>query len=211
MNRRTLRKYASIYLKQGLFSLLLFLFAVFLALTSSWRYSLFPEKVTSISQLAEKDFAKEHPVVQLQCDTLYYTGYNNKDKAISGRYYYTTNKNHLLYILLDEESSQNKDVIQNYSGTVRLIEDNNLYHALTTQLAEELTWSFDSLSRLSIPFLASQPDYHHGTALAFAIVLAVCGLIFLLSFIFNMLHYRHCKQQALRKMHHHSTHINFIS
>jgi len=197
MNRRTLRKYAAIYLKQGLFALLLFIFVVCLSLASSWRHTLFPTEASDIKKLAEESFIEKHPTVELNCGTLYYTGYNNKkDKNTTGRYYYTITSNCLLYVLLDEKESGNRDIIQNYSGTFHLIKDTNLHHALTERMADELNWSTNSLNELSLPVVASQPDYHLTTAILFAVGLAVCGVIFLVAFLINIHHYYHCKRQA---------------
>lgn len=197
MNRRTLRKYATIYLKQGILALLLFIFVVCLSFASSWRHTLFPTKVSNIKKLTEETFIENHPTVQMNCGTLYYTGYSNKnDKSTTGRYYYTITSDCLLYVLLDEQESDNRDIIEDYSGTFRLIEDANLHHALTEMMASELSWSSGSLKELSLPIVASQPDYHLSTAILFAVGLAVCAVIFLAAFLINIHHYYHCRLQA---------------
>lgn len=190
MHHNNHRKHKILYLKQGIISFILMVLTIYLGIVSSLTQTLFPQSVTDISHLSSESYRKEHPIIQLTCDTLYYTGYDNylKDK-VTGHYYYTIQNHYCLFVLLDVTDDSPKETITNFKGTVKLIDDTSVFHNLTQNLSKDMEWSTRSLQGISLPVIASQPDYHLIPMAVFVIGLVICLILFGYGTLSNFYYY----------------------
>lgn len=200
MHRLNHKKFAGTYFGQGILSVLLLAAALYLAYTSAPAQALFPPSVSELTQLNSENYIARHPIVKIHCDELSYTGYDNQTgRKTTGHYYYTIQDGKFLYVLLDAQESAPAQTLKDYTCTVRLINDQTLYHKLIGQFAETMDWSSDSLLKMSLPVIASQPDCHLSSTILFTIALILCTCIFLISAVLNFYHYHKCRQHIRQR------------
>jgi len=161
MNRNNQAKIAQLYFKQGIISLIFLALSIYLCSVSSIIGNLFPPLVEDLSHLSSSSFIKKNPIVQIHCDTLYYTGYDNYTKEeVSGHYYYTVQDNYCMFVLLEKTNDTPEDMLKNFRGTVKITENETAFTNLTVNLSKDMEWSARSLQKISLPLIASEPDYH---------------------------------------------------
>lgn len=193
MNRRTRKKYARLYLGQGVLSVLLLAATLYFGLSILSEGTFFPPTVTKLSTLKKESFLKKHSTVSLSLNKLYDTGcVSRSGNKITGRYYYAVSDGLCLFVLLD--TTEQKDVYTDYKGTFYLTDDKTLSKSLINSLAKELGWSSESLREMTLSVIASEPDHHPVSITLFAIGCSLCFLLFLTSCILNFYHYLCCKR-----------------
>lgn len=190
MNRNNQRKHGILYLKQGIISLILLALTIYLGIVSSLTQTLLPPVVEDISQLSSEEFAKEHPMIEINLDKLYYTGYDNYSKEkVTGHYYYTIQNHFCLFVLMDATDNPPKETIEQFNGTLKITTDETVYNQLTQQLSKDIDWSSRSLQGITLPVIASQPDYHFIPTVAFAVGLTICLIAFGYGTLSNFYYY----------------------
>lgn len=192
------RKYAAIYARQGMLSLILLIFTIYLTADSSLNEILFLPTIENVSILESEKYRSKNPVVRIHAKTLYYTGYDNEDgKKATGHYYYMLQDGRCLLVLLDSSRDKPQKILKDYTAAFRLIEDDTLDNQLLTSMAADMEWSSQSFMDITLPVLASQPDYHPLIVAMLVILLISGSVIFLLSVIFNFQNYRKCMHRHL--------------
>lgn len=191
MHRNNTKKHARLYLRQGILSLLLLCLTLYFTMVSSLTQTLFPAVVTEIEALSSEAFRNANPIIQLNCDTIHYTGYDNySQNKVTGYYYYAIENRRCLLILVDATSKEPADTIKNFKGTVKLTENLTLFNELTSHISKDIEWSARSLQELSIPVIASQPDFHFLPTVILGIGLLVCFFVFGYGTVSNFYYYR---------------------
>lgn len=190
MHRYNRKKHKMLYIRQGIISLLLLAVTIYLGISASLTQSLFSPVIKDLSVLSSAEYCERHPIIQLRCDTLYYTGYDNylKDN-VTGHYYYAIQNHCCILVLLDTTESTPKDAITNFKGTVKLIDDADTFHNLTQNLAKDMDWSSRSLQGITLSVIASQPDYHPVLTALFTAGLLACLIVFGYGTISNFYYY----------------------
>lgn len=191
MNRNNRAKHAILYLRQGAISLILLILTVYLGMVSSLSQTLFPYGVSDISQLSSESFVEEHPMIQIHCDELYYTGYDNYNskEEVTGHYYYTIQDHYCMFVLLDKSEKAPEEMIKNFKGTLKITKDESAFNDLTQNLALDMEWSARSLQGITLPVIVSQPDYHFVPTVVLVVGLVICSLIFGYGTISNFYYY----------------------
>lgn len=193
MNRRTRKKYAGLYFRQGVLSVILLAATLYFSLFIFLESTFFPKTVTNLSTLKKESFIKKHTTVTLSLDKLYDTGcVGRSGKKTTGRYYYALSDNLCLFVLLDTDKQ--KDSYTDYVGTFYLIEDETLTKSLIHSLAKDINWSSESLSGITLPVIASEPDHHPVSTILLMVGCALCFGLFLTSCIINFHHYLCCRR-----------------
>lgn len=181
---------SNLYLKQGVLSLILLIFSVYLCSQSSLIHALLPPVVSDITILSSSGYVEDNPIVQLTCETIHYTGYDNYSKDnVTGHYYYTTQNNRCLFLLLDKSEGKPEETIHHFKGTAKLIQDESLFTNLTANLSKDMEWSASGMQKVSIPVIASQPDYHFMPSVFMLFGYVICFLMFGYSVLHNFYYY----------------------
>lgn len=193
MNRRTRKKYARLYFRQGVLSVILLAATLYFGLFILLEGTFFPPTVTNLSTLKKESFTKKHTTVKLSLKKLYDTGYEGRSgKKTTGRYYYALSDDLCLFVLLNTDKQ--KDSYTDYVGTFYLMNDESLTKSLIHSLAKEMDWSSESLNNITLPVIASEPDHHPVSTILFMVGCALCIGLFLTSGIMNFYHYICCKR-----------------
>lgn len=199
MNRRIKRKNAGLYLKQGFLSLVLLGITIYLGVVSPLIETLFPPTIHKISELTSAPFTKQHTHIKFHADKLFYTGYDNLSKGkVTGHYYYTIEEQCCLFLLLDTQADSPKETLTDYEGVFHLSKNQELYDQLTLSLAKDMDWACESMRAISLPMIASQPDYHLMPTIFLVIGLGFCTIVFGLSMLNNFLHFYQYKRHTKR-------------
>ena len=193
MNKRTRKKYAKLYFRQGVLSVILLAVTLYFALSILLEGTFFPPTLTNLSALKKESFTRNHSTVNLSLKKLYDTGCEGRSgKKTTGRYYYTLSDDLCLFVLLDTDKQ--KAFYTDYSATFTLMNDDSLTKSLIHSLARDIGWSSESLGNITLPVIASEPDHHPVSNILFIVGCILCTGLFLISGILGFYHYICCKR-----------------
>jgi len=93
---------------------------------------------------------------------LHYTGYDLMDGSDSeGSYYYYMVDTSCVFVLVDSRNiSGNPSVLTNYSVKGRTMTRNSNFEMMLDSFARDINWSYEGVSKTSMSYYISEPDYH---------------------------------------------------
>ncbi|MBT9779821.1 hypothetical protein GPL15_25450 [Clostridium sp. MCC353] len=175
-NKANIRK---LLLKRLVLPILLLLICAAIFLSIPVRNYLSPRPLNQTDHMEEL-YDKNAPYITLTADTLYYTGFDYQHNGkLKGHYYYTLNQKRCQFYLLKNQDNQlPQPVLENVTlkGTLDPF-DSFLYHSLTAQVAQNLSWTSQELESISVPYLISTIPSYKIRQLVLMAVLAFCALL----------------------------------
>lgn len=196
---------------QSVVPFLFFILTLYLLFFSHFSEAFFPIQVTSLSE-TKKTFANKCEYVQLHNQTLHYTGYDYMvEDDIVGSYYYAFEEDICYFFLIKNSTSREcAATIIVSSLSCRLIQNNDVYHELTSHLAEDLSWSVEDVESIVPEFIISEYHYLSTDKIIAGILLIICvavsgmaSLCYLVVFLFPCLHFQQkpcCRYSALKTL-----------
>lgn len=128
----------------------------------------------------EDVYDKNAPYITLTADTLYYTGFDYQHNGkLKGHYYYTLSQKRCQFYLLKSQDNQPPKPVMDHvtlKGTLEPF-DAPLYHTLTAQMAQTLSWTSQELESISPPYIISTIPYYKIRQLVLMAALAICVLL----------------------------------
>ncbi len=137
-----------------------------------------PVKVNNLSEITSL-YNEQNNFVTLTVDNLYYAGldYSIQDN-IKGHVYYTLS-NGVCYLFIMSSSSVPEDLssLEDVTLNAQLTSNDVLYSDIITALSEDLNFSEDQLSDVTIPIIVNQYSFAHSLNMLSIIILSSVGVI----------------------------------
>lgn len=121
---------------------------------------LFPQQLSDFNNL--DTYCSDHSsYVETELDNLYFTGYTNTSFGrTNGYYYYTLQDDRCLIVLLSPRTcEEGLPQIESVQIRGRILEGNAAYDALLEQLACDLNWTKDGISKKVNSYFISEPAF----------------------------------------------------
>lgn len=122
---------------------------------------LFPQEITSVSDLSSYSRQKSS-YVQTTLTDLYFTGYTNTIFGQkTGYYYYTMWEDKCVIVLLSPRTcEEGLPSIEAVHIRGRVLPGNKSFHTLLNHLAEDLNWTSTGIAKKVSPYFISEPDFN---------------------------------------------------
>lgn len=153
---KTIRR---IYFAKLIPALLFLLFAGMICYQYPLGKVLFPKQLTNINYIFD-EYKNGQEFFEITVPSLYYTGYDEiqHSKKIGSYYYGFIDNTCVFFLLNNDTTNQTATSLENITMKTRHIKDTAKLDALTTQLATDLSWTKEALSKISADFIVSEPD-----------------------------------------------------
>lgn len=114
-----------------------------------------PTNVSNIYDVKESD-----SYINVQADTLHYSGYNLITFGNSQySYYYALEDDRCIFTIIPTNGNP-KPEIHNYRFKAKVIKPNKAYNQMLSAFAKDLNWNEKDLSKVTGTFILSNADYH---------------------------------------------------
>ena len=174
----------SVYKKRLLSPIIYLVILLILWLVLPLQHLLFPQKITSVSDLSKYQRQRDS-YVQTTLTDLYFTGYTNTLLGQkTGYYYYTMWEDKCVIVLLSPKTcEEGLPMIESAHIRGRILRGNKAFHTLLDSLAEDLDWTTQGISSKLSPYLISEPAFMSVPSTVLMIVYFLTGLYALIRLI----------------------------
>lgn len=174
----------SVYRKRLLSPIIYLVILLILWLVLPLQHLLFPQKITSVSDLSKYQRQRDS-YVQTTLTDLYFTGYTNTLLGQkTGYYYYTMWEDKCVIVLLSPKTcEEGLPMIESAHIRGRILRGNKAFHTLLDSLAEDLNWTTQGISSKLSPYLISEPAFMSVPSTVLMIVYFLTGLYALIRLI----------------------------
>ncbi len=179
----------SVYKRRLLSPIIYLVILLILWMVLPLQHLLFPQKITSVSDLSKYQRQKDS-YVQTTLTDLYFTGYTNTlFGQKTGYYYYTMWEDKCVIVLLSPQTcEEGLPVIESAHIRGRILSGNKAFHSLLDSLAKDLDWTTKGISSKISPYLISEPAFMSVPSTILMVVYFLTGLYALVRLIADTLY-----------------------
>lgn len=192
MKKQIIKAYIrKLYILKLIPTFIFFIICLYLWKNMHFANIISPPVVSNAIQLNEAVQSKNY-YIRLSVPTLYYSGYDCiSDYGICGSYYYAYIDDTCVFILVSNETSNNRtQKLNDVSINAKIKNDTAASDYLINHFADDINWTVSGMKSISASYIISEPDYKSLSLHILLLLLLSAGiyaLIYMLICIFYFL------------------------
>ena len=149
----------------------------------------YPSQI-SYANSAYTVFKSDVEYIEITLNDAHYTGYDcyRKGKVYASYYYSLTNNTCTLILVQNDKAKKLPAILDNYTIKARLIENDKLTKEVIANLAADLEWTEEDLTKITAPITINETKYHQEVYFYLALCLGIITLILISYLLANIIY-----------------------